>query len=311
MKKLYYLLLLIATVSVAQQKTESKFTKTEVKVNELLPGNLYVPLGGSKTLVVLIAGSGPTNRDGNQIGLRNNSLRYLCEGLANNGVAAFSYDKRIIAQMIAGNMDEGKLSFDDLIADAKEVVNFFRKQNKFSKIIIAGHSEGSLIGMVAANGTADGFVSIAGAGQTIDNVITEQITRQMPGLKDEVDKDFALLKNGQTFELKNMALASIFRESVQPYIISWLKYDPAAEIKRLKIPVLIVNGTKDLQVGVSEAELLKKAKPDAQYAIIDNMNHILKTISGDDNENSESYNNPDLPVNPEIVGLISAFAKKI
>lgn len=106
-------------------------------------------------------------------------------------------------------------------------------------------------------------------------------------------------------------LASLFRESVQPCMISWIKYNPQDEIKKLKIPVLVINGTKDLQVSISEAELLKQAKPDAKMEIIENMNHLFKEIKGDEKENMATYTNPDLPVMKELISKINLFIKAL
>ena len=274
---------------------------------------MYTPLKNSKkeTLVILIAGSGPTDRNGNQKNVVNNSLKYLCEGLAQNDIAAFSYDKRMFAQISLGTLNEATLSFEDFINDAKEVLTYFKNQKKYNKIIIAGHSEGSLIGMIAANNNADAFISIAGPGRTIDAVVVEQIEKQAPFLKEEVLKNFEILKSGKTFELKNEMLASLFRPSVQPYMISWLKYNPQDEIKKLKIPTLLLNGTNDLQVSVGEAELLKKSKPDAELVIIDAMNHVFKEIKGDTAENMKSYNDPNLPISAQLLNTITRFIKAL
>jgi pimeloyl-ACP methyl ester carboxylesterase len=305
------LITLISTISFSQEGL--LFNKEEITINTLIKGSLYSPLKDTKktNLVILIAGSGPTDRDGNQKGMINNCSKFLSEELAKNKTAVFSYDKRIIAQMAAGNINEKELSFDDFINDTKDVINFFKSQKKYNKIIITGHSEGSLIGMIAANGNADAYISLAGAGRTIDFVIGDQIEKQAPTMKDEVQKYFEILKKGETFELKNPVLASLFRESVQPYMISWLKYNPQIEIKKLQIPVLIINGNKDLQVKVSEAELLKQAKPDAKLEIIQNMNHVLKEIKSDDTENMSSYTNSNLPVMKELVIKINEFIKLI
>lgn len=308
MKKLV-LLLLLPTVIFGQKPT---FKTEEIAVNDLLKGTLYSPETTKKTpLLILLSGSGPTDRNGNQAGMENNSLKMLAEAAAKDGIAVYSFDKRIFAQMHSGTLDEKTLSFDDFINDAKQVISFFRLKKKYSKIVIGGHSEGSLIGMVAANGNADGFISISGAGRTIDQVVIEQVVKQAPSLKEEMEKDFALLRKGETFPLENQMLAMLFRESVQPYMISWLKYDPAIEIKKLKIPVLIINGTKDLQVAVSEAELLKAAKPDATLEIIENMNHVLKPIAGDQAENSAAYGKPDLPISDKLTTAVNTFIKSI
>ena len=313
MKKiLFFLPIFFVSLGYSQTKAEI-FKKEEININTLLKGSLYTPLKNSKkeTLVILIAGSGPTDRNGNQKNVVNNSLKYLCEGLAQNDIAAFSYDKRMFAQISLGTLNEATLSFEDFINDAKEVLTYFKNQKKYNKIIIAGHSEGSLIGMVAANNNAEAFISIAGAGRSIDAVIVEQIEKQAPFLKEEVLKNFEILKSGKTFELKNEMLASLFRPSVQPYMISWLRYNPQDEIKKLKIPTLLLNGTNDLQVSVGEAELLKKSKPDAELVIIDAMNHVFKEIKGDTAENMKSYNDPNLPISAQLLNTITRFIKTL
>lgn len=313
-KSLLIFLTLFSALCYSQAETAIKpFNKEEIAVNPLINGSLYLPLKQNKktNLVILIAGSGPTDRDGNQKGLTNNSLKYLSEELAKNDIAVFSYDKRIISQMKTGTVNEATLTFDDFITDATSILSFFKNQKKYNKIIIAGHSEGSLIGMIAANDKADAFISLAGAGRTIDAVLVEQIAKQAPFLKDEVQKNLDILKSGKTFELKNPMLASLFRESIQPYMISWIKYNPQIEITKLQIPVLIINGTKDLQVAVPEAELLKKAKPEAELVLIENMNHVFKEIKGDDSENMKSYSNPDLPITPKLTSTIITFVKSL
>lgn len=305
-------MLLALTLNSFSQTTT--FKKEEITINPLIKGSLYSALKqNSKTdLVILIAGSGPTDRDGNQSTMKNNSLRYLSEELAKKRIDVFSFDKRIFAQMASGKINEKELSFDNLIGDVQDIILYFKAKKQYRKIIIAGHSEGSLIGMIAANGNADAYISLAGAGRTIDFVLEEQIEKQAPQLKEEIRKDLDLLKKGETFELKNPMLASLFRESVQPYMISWIKYNPQDEIKKLHIPVLIINGTKDMQVNVSEAELLKKAKPEAQLEIITDMNHIFKEVKADDTaSNLATYSNPDLPVKPELVLAVNQFIKSL
>jgi pimeloyl-ACP methyl ester carboxylesterase len=308
MRKIFISLFLIISASSFSQVTTA-FTKENISVNSLLNGSLYTPSQQSKklNLVILIAGSGPTDRNGNQMGLANNSLKLLAEALANNGIAVYSYDKRIFAQMASGKLDEASLSFDNFIDDAKAVIQYFKNQKKYHNITVAGHSEGALIGMVAANGNADAYISIAGAGRPIDEVLLEQIEKQAPFLKEEVQKNLETLKSGSTFELKNQMLASLFRASVQPYMISWIKYNPQTEIKKLQIPTLLINGDKDIQVSVQDAQLLQQAKPEAQLKIIPNMNHVFKEIKGDDAENKAAYTNPDLPISMELSSIITTF----
>jgi pimeloyl-ACP methyl ester carboxylesterase len=312
MKKLLYVLILIASKAAFSQNTPL-FKTENIAINSLLNGTLYAPIkqNNATKLVILIAGSGPTNRDGNQIGLTNNSLKLLAESLVNNGIAVYSYDKRIFAQMASGKLDETSLTFDNFIDDAKAVILYFKNQKKYHSITVAGHSEGALIGMVAANGNANAYISIAGAGRPIDEVLLEQIEKQAPFLKEEVEKSLATLKSGNTFELKNQMLASLFRASVQPYMISWIKYNPQNEIKKLQIPSLLINGDKDIQVSVQDAQLLQQAQPNAQLHIIPNMNHIFKVIKGDDTENKASYTNPELPICVELTSIITTFIRSL
>ena len=311
MKKSFLILFILFNLYTFAQ--EKKIITTAISVNSLLNGTLFSPekINSKTRLVILIAGSGPTDRNGNQTGAVNNSLKLLAINLAKEDIVVFSYDKRIIAQMKTGLVDEKNLSFEDFIDDAKSVIKFFKIKNQYSKIIIAGHSEGALIGMVAAKDLADGYISLDGAGRSIDKVIAEQIQKQAPAMKEEVQRYFEILKSGKTFELKNKMLGSIFRESVQPYMISWIKYNPQIVIKELKIPVLIINGTKDLQVSVEDANLLKTAKEDAKLEIITDMNHIFKEIKGDNTANLASYNNPDLPVIIPLISVLTQFIKSL
>lgn len=305
------LLFLFATISLSYSQEKKTFKTEDVKINSLIDGTLYTPENKPNKikLVILIAGSGPTDRNGNQRGATNNSLKFLSEELSKNTIAVFSYDKRIFAQMKSGTLDEKTLRFDDFITDATDVITYFKSQKKYSKIIIAGHSEGSLIGMVAAKNNADAYISLEGAGRPINVVMSEQLAKQAPAHIKECNANLELLKQGKTFENKNPLLASLFRESVQPYMISWIKYNPQQEIKKLTIPILIINGTKDIQTTEKEAFLLKEANPKAEMKIIENMNHIFKEIKVD-SENMKSYSNPDLPIMTQLTTEIIDFLNR-
>ena len=306
MKPVVCLLLLTVTSLAFSQKT--KITSNDISVSTYVDGTILVPEGVENPIIaIIIGGSGPTDRNGNQQMIDNNSLKYLAEGLTEKGIATFRYDKRILKQMKARTLNEESISFDDFIEDAVEIIGYFKRSKAFSKIFVIGHSQGSLVGMIAAQTGADGFVSIAGAGQAIDNVIVDQLEEQAPGLKDNARQAFDDMRANGIAVNYSPGLASIFRKQIQPFMLTWMRYDPQLEIAKLDMPVLIVNGEKDLQVQVSEAEKLRVAKTDAHYKIIPQMNHILKKIEGDDIENSKSYNEPKRPVMPEVIELISAF----
>lgn len=285
------------------------FTTTEVAATPLINGTLFEPEKKSDLLAIVIAGSGPTNRSGNQIGLHNNSLKYLAECIAGNGFAVYAYDKRLFALLNKPDFKENDLTFDHFAEDAREVVQYFR--TRFRKIVIIGHSEGSLIGMLAAE-KADGFISIAGPGRPAAEVLEEQLAKQFPGKMPAVREVLAHLTSGKTVAPgEDYIMQSVFRESVQPYMISWFKYNPQQIIRNLKIPVLIINGTKDLQVPENEALLLHKARPSSEMTIIKNMNHILKNIEGGDEQNQASYNQPQIPLAPELCIAVNQFLNNL
>lgn len=308
MKNLFVIFLFLFGIASAQEQT---FHSEDLSVTRLIDGTLLMPATPEKPpLAIIIGGSGPTDRNGNQQMMVNNSLKFLAEGLYKNGIATFRYDKRIVKQMKMHAVDEKNIRFDDFIDDAIAVFEFFKNDARFSKIFFIGHSQGSLVGMVAAQKGANGFVSIAGAGQEIDDVIIDQLAKQAPGLVDNARTSFDDLRaNGMALNY-SPGLASIFRKELQPFIFTWMQYDPKVEITKLDVPVLIINGDKDIQVQVSEAELLRNAKPDAEFKIIENMNHVLKEIEGNDLENSKSYNIYNLPVVPELIAVISDFIKR-
>ena len=307
----HLILILIFCFGTVVNSQNKPFDSKELSITPLIDGTLLLPEGSTKTpLAILIGGSGPIDRNGNQQMMVNNSLKFLAEGLYEQGIASFRYDKRIVKQMKQRNLREENIRFGDFIDDAVAILAYFKKDERFNKIFIIGHSQGSLVGMVAAQNGADGFISIAGAGQEIDDVIVDQLADQAPGLVDNARTSFDDLRANGVANNYSPGLASIFRKEIQPFVYTWMQYDPQEEIAKLQIPVLIINGDKDIQVQVSEAELLKNAKPDAQYKIIPKMNHIFKEIYGNDLENSKSYNSYNLPVMPELINAVTDFIKK-
>lgn len=305
MKNLFALIILISTFGFAQNiEKDSK----NISVSPFVDGTILTPKSAEKIpLAIIIGGSGPTDRNGNQQMMENNSLRYLAEGLYQKNIASFRYDKRIVKQMKERTINEESIRFDDFIKDANDVLAFFSKAETFSKIYIIGHSQGSLVGIMAAQNGADGFISIAGAGQSIDNVIVEQLSKQAPGLTENARTAFDEMKaNGSTTNY-SPGLSSIFRTALQPFIYSWMKFDPQEELSKLDIPVMIINGDNDIQVSVTEADLLHRAKPGSEFLIVPKMNHVLKEIEGNSLENQKSYNDYKMPIMPELTESISTF----
>ena len=307
MKQIVILVLcLVGAFGFSQEKP---YNEEDLSITEWIDGTLLTPKDADKpNLAIIIAGSGPTNRNGNQNFLKNNSLKKLAEGLTNNGIATFRYDKRIVKQILKNDVDKNMM-FDDFVSDASDVIDYFKKNDTYNKIYVIGHSQGSLVGMLASKDKADGFISLAGAGNNIGDVIIEQVTKMAPKLGEEAQRVVDVLKNGETTSDYPPALGSLFGPDIQSFMINWMSYNPAEIIKELKMPILVINGTKDLQVSVNEAELLKASNDNAEILIIENMNHVLFEIEGDDLENSKSYNESFRAISPQLMKRITDFIK--
>lgn len=317
MKKVISLFLLIMFASlniVASNNNDTTTVETKITLKTAtgdIFGTLTTPEKFNNIPVALIiAGSGPTDRDGNNSGLNNNSLKMLSAELVKKGIATLRYDKRGIAESKAAiGTGEASLRFDDYVNDAKGWIQLLKQDKRFSKVVVIGHSEGSLIGMIAAT-TADQYVSIAGAGQSADKILKIQLGTQPKIVTDAAFPILDSLKNGFLVKKVDPMLASLFRPSVQPYLISWFKYDPQVEIKKLTIPVLILQGTNDIQVSVDDAKLLAMANPKSHMVLIDKMNHVFKIVDGDRQANIKTYSDPTLPISIDLAKNITDFILK-
>jgi pimeloyl-ACP methyl ester carboxylesterase len=305
MKNILLLLVLLASLTVMGQNEEEWQVRFS---NGTLKGTLLMPKTASKTVVLLLAGSGPTDRNGNNPFAKNNSLKMLAQALANNNIASLRVDKRTIGASRFKNLDESKISFDDFVNDVIKWVDTLKQTKKFNKIWIAGHSQGSLVGMIAAYKTkVSGFISLAGAGSNIADIIKQQLSNSAKPIKQASYQILDSLIVGKQVKNVSPILFSLFRPSVQPFWISWMKYYPEKEIQKLKIPILIINGTTDLQVAVSEAEKLHQANQKSMIIIIEGMNHVLKPAPNDKQANLKTYSQPNLPLHKDLVPTLVDF----
>ena len=307
MKKLILLFLFIPLVSFGQEEEIILETKTgDIK------GSLLIPSFSEKTAVVLIiAGSGPTDRNGNNPMMTNNSLKMLAKELQKNGIASVRYDKRGIGESKNSGLQEIDLRFEDYVQDVEGWIKLLKEDERFSNIIVLGHSEGSLIGMIASHKQeAKKFISVAGVGIPAGDILRKQLKGQPQFILDESLKIIEKLENGETVEKVSQMLYSLFRPSVQPYMISWFKYNPQIEIAKLNKPILIIQGTTDIQVSVSDADKLASANKKSQKQIIEGMNHILKEAELDRQKNIQTYSMPDLPLKKELIKFIVKFIEE-
>ncbi len=187
-----------------------------------------------------------------------------------------------------------------------------KKDCRFSKIIIAGPSQEALVGLLAACKTKpDAYISIAGAGYNIADVIKKQLSEALPVIKKAAYQIVDSLQSGHKVSKVPIMLQALFRPSVQDFLISWMAYDPAKKLKSCKRPILIIQGDTDLQVSIDDAQRLHKFNSQSRLVILKGMNHILKRAPLDRAANLATYNQSNLPLDADLVFEIVRFVQTL
>jgi hypothetical protein len=293
-----------------------------------LSGTLTLPAGGAPLaagvpVLLIVPGSGPTDRDGNSPpGIRAAPYRLLAEALARRGYPSLRIDKRGLfgSRGAVTDPNAGTIAAygDDLVAWTKTLSDRLPAAEGGRRVIPVGHSEGGLVALAAMPRLpqARGLILIASIGRPLDAVIRDEL-RANPAhapLLGEADATLAALKRGTRVAADRIspALRPLFAPQVQGFLIDALSHDPAALAARVGVPVLILQGTRDLQVGVTDARLLAAAAPDATLALVPEVNHVLKTVALDDPAaNVATYGDPDLPIAPGVVEAVAKFVVRI
>ncbi|MFN2636564.1 MAG: alpha/beta hydrolase family protein [Gemmatimonadaceae bacterium] len=286
-----------------------------------LPGTLTLPAktASSTPVALIVAGSGPTDRNGNSAGAlraQNNSNLYaiLAWQLANVGIASVRYDKRALGENIK-KIDIAQTSIDDFVDDVLAGARQLAGDKRFTKVVLIGHSEGAELVLQAANrgAPASGIIMLAGTGRPIAKVLREQIARQL-SQPDVVkwDSAFARYLRGESPGDVHPALMSLLAPVNRKFMQSWVTYDPAAEIGRAKLPILIVQGSRDLQVSEADALALKAAQPAAKLVVLPTANHVFRSAANNDRmEQLRLYTNPTIPVVGELTPTIADWIKSL
>lgn len=299
--------------SPTQEQGESVSVNTGSAV---IKGTLSVPpLSQKVPVVLLIAGSGPTDRDGNSA-MSNGKpdyLRKISEALKQKNIAALRYDKAGVGQS-SSTKTEDQTRFEDMVDHATALIKMLKKDPRFSKVIVAGHSEGSLVGMLACQREkTDGFISLAGAGFPIAAILKTQLKEALS--EDDyknAERILDTIKTGQPVKQKlNANLSVLFRPTVLPYLNSWMKYDPAKELQKLSMPILLVQGTHDIQVSTDNFKQLKDVKPKARLVLIEGMSHILKEAPADKAQNAATYSQNYLQLHPRLIPALEQFINSV
>ncbi len=297
--------------------TSSHAIAEEVSISvdgKSLHGELNVAAKDPSQAVFIISGSGLTDRDGNTLGApgKNNSLKFLADLLNKSDFTTLRVDKRGVGASAGAAPKESDLRFGTYVDDARHWIRFLQDR-KYSQIVLVGHSEGALVATLAASApSVTGLVCIAGAGRPAPDILREQLKPKLSKeLYAQADTTISSLTEGKTVEYYPLLLHSLFRRSLQPYLISWFQIDPAESLSEVRVPVLIVQGTTDLQISLRDAELLHAKAKGSQMIVIEGMNHVLKEVQGDLAAQTPSYFQPDLPLHKDLGPEIADFLKAI
>jgi uncharacterized protein len=281
-----------------------------------LAATLLLPDGGGPWPAVLIlSDSGPVDRDGNlaRVPGKTNSLRQLAEELAARGVASLRSDKRGVGGSESAAISENKKRFHHLINDAVLWTNLLQNDDRFSSVSIVGHGQGSLVGMNAAwQAGADGFVSLAGNGRPILDVLRDQLHDSL-SIRSRVKAEAVIseLEAGRLVPEPPTEMTILFRPTVQEFLISWQRHDPRRDLARLSCPVTIIQGLNDLQVSGTDAQLLQEAKPNATKLLLPGVTHVFKTVESDSPlVQQTALADPDLKFSPEAAAAVLALTEE-
>jgi uncharacterized protein len=305
-----------ARVEPAEVSRDAVASPESLRVGDaVLRGTLLRPAAPAPaTVALIIAGSGPTDRDGNSAILpgKNNALKMLAEGLAAHGIASLRYDKRGIAASSVGVFAEQDLTFGTYVDDAAAWGRQLAADARFTDVVVVGHSEGGLLAiMSAAHIPATRVVSIAGLGRPAGIVLREQLGRQISGeMMSTADSILTVLERGGRVQNVTPALQVLFRESVQPYLSSFLVVDPAVEVARLDVPVLVIHGSTDEQIARADADALAAASPRAELRVFEGMSHVLKPAPPGLAQQAAAYTDSTIALAPGLVDTIAAFIRR-
>jgi pimeloyl-ACP methyl ester carboxylesterase len=280
-----------------------------------LKGTMLAPAGTPRATILIVPGSGPTDRDGNSpLGVKAAPYKLLAEGLAERGIATVRIDKRGMFGSAGAISDLSAITIPDYAADVHQWAKTIRARTGAHCLWVLGHSEGVLVALAAAQDSADlcGLILVSGGGRRLSDVIRDQL-RANPANAPVMPEAMAALdalEAGRRVDTTNMnpALLPLFGPRVQGYVISLFSYDPATLIAKLRLPVLILQGERDIQIGVADAKRLAAADPAAKLVLLPDVNHVLKTVASDDrNANIATYADPSLPLAPGIVDAVAGF----
>lgn len=287
-----------------------------------LSGTLAMPDTQSDTAILIVAGSGPTDRNGNSsLNLNTYCYKMLSDALVDEGFAVLRYDKRGVGLSTAPREAIESVVIDDFVDDALSCVAYLRGEG-FRRVIVAGHSEGGEIALLLANRepeAVDGLLLLCATGYSMDKILMTQLSAQlMPahvGLMVSATNIIQRLKRGEDVAEANIPkeLISLFHPSVQPFLRSTMAHDPQELATSCELPMLIITGGRDIQVSVDNGERLVEVAKRGRHITFENMSHVLKDASTSDRVEQlvSVYVNSQLPLTEGLVAELSNFVKQL
>ncbi len=315
---LIYLLALVALLYGTAASAAPAFVETELEAAGpagALRGIMLAPENPKGPVILIIPGSGPTNRDGNSpLGVKASTYKLLAEGLAARGITTVRIDKRGMFGSAGAVADANAVTIEDYAGDVHAWVKAIRAKTGASCVWLLGHSEGGLVALASGRSAGDvcGLILIATAGQPFGEVLRAQL-RANPANAPVLGQALAAidaLEAGHRVDVSAMhpALLPLFNPKVQGFLISTFALDPARLIAEWKKPVVIMQGERDIQVSLSDADRLKQAAPAAKLMLLPDTNHVLKTVASPNRAaNMAAYADPSLPLAPAVIDGIAGF----
>jgi pimeloyl-ACP methyl ester carboxylesterase len=302
----------------AQEIADPDVTETPILQKTLsgqIAGTLTMPVtvSGKVPLVLIVGDAGPTDRDGNneKTGITCSPYKTLAHDLAKSGIASVRYDKRLVGES-TGVTKESQLRIDDYGDDAVTLIGLLNDDPRFSKIVLFGHGEGALVGMIACvDQPVKGFIAAECVSEQADKILLDEMKSKPPYQADEVKRILDSLRKGKLTDNVDPAIYSIAGPSKQNFLMSVCRLVPIRGIKGMKIPVLIIQGSTDLAVPGDNGDKLKKAKSDAVYLQVKGMNHIFKDAPADADQNAATYTKENAPLSATLVPGIVAFVNRV
>lgn len=279
-----------------------------------LHGTLTHPADGARTpAVLIIAGSGPTDRDGNGPALSTDTYKLLAQGFAARGIRTLRYDKRGIGGSRALMPREEDARFLHFVDDAMAAIRALSARVDVSSVVVAGHSEGALVALLAARQVeVAGVILLTATGRPLAAILREQLQAALPEeLRAEAFRILDSLAAGRRVADVRPELMPLFRPPVQPYLMSLMAIDPAVELAKLKAPVLLLHAERDLQISRGDFDALRNARADVRAIVLPQANHVLKTAPADRAGNLAVYQDRAAPLDAGVMPPLVAFVRDV